>query len=361
MKKLDEKFYSDYSDFLGTPLLALLLMLAFETNAEIPKALHTFYETAFFTLVRRHDAMKSQFLRKTYSDCSVADFSSIFSAFCFLTYCQWELQFTESDILNYLSIAAKKSGINQSSENLLKDFVESICVLQMDGLEYSFVHRSFQEYFSAVFLSKSPSDVWMRYLNEGKNKVYDNVIPMWFAMDKDRLEREWVVPKIRSLIDDFQGKDDLFVYKKITKTLDIVIMNGDIVSFYHDKSYIGKAIESLHQMYEDEFESCGFFISMRANIDISSQESKEIVRKYIMESDDLRDKFMKAIKISMNDAFKDRRSYFEIPSEKLNYELIDKNKCISYNKSLMESLITLKERLDRTVENEDDFLSKVFN
>lgn len=55
-----------------------MLMLTFEEYAEIPNSLHEFYRNAFETLIRRHDAMKSQFLRQMHSGCTAEEFKKLF-------------------------------------------------------------------------------------------------------------------------------------------------------------------------------------------------------------------------------------------------------------------------------------------
>jgi len=86
-------------------------MITFEEYAEIPDTLHEFYRNAFETLVRRHDAMKSQFLRIMHSGCTAEQFRSIFSNFCMLTYSKSLFQFDENTVKEYLDISIKQSGI----------------------------------------------------------------------------------------------------------------------------------------------------------------------------------------------------------------------------------------------------------
>lgn len=46
------------------------------------------------------------------------------------------------------------SRIDYDIESYIYDLVNSLCVLYKDGLNYKFAHRSFQEYFEAVFLKE---------------------------------------------------------------------------------------------------------------------------------------------------------------------------------------------------------------
>lgn len=235
-------------------------MLTFELNAEIPKTLHTFYENAFATLVRRHDAQKALFLRKTYTGCSVEEFARIFSAFCFLTYSRSEFQFSEQEIKDAISASIKKSAINVSVDDVLGDFIESICLLQKEGLEYSFVHRSFQEYFSALFLSKAPFDIVDRFLNRQFVRHHDAVLGMLFQMDRDRLEKEWVSEALSTLIELFIDKDGN--YKFIIGALervDYIYMKSKVAFYSFIFNEIGFKAVILRQFYPSEFKNFGVF------------------------------------------------------------------------------------------------------
>lgn len=83
----------------------------------------------------------------------------VFSIFCFVTYFQGKTEFSTDEI--YTTFAPiKKQLPNLNIDNYLFDLVNSICVLYKDGLDYKFSHRSFQGYFTALFLKVLPdSDI----------------------------------------------------------------------------------------------------------------------------------------------------------------------------------------------------------
>ena len=57
-------------------------------------------------------------------------------------------------MLEYIGIARQKRvvEVNFDSMDFLIDLTNSVCMLIHDGLEYRFSHRSFQEYFAALYL-----------------------------------------------------------------------------------------------------------------------------------------------------------------------------------------------------------------
>jgi len=207
IKRLTDDFFERHESFLGTPLLAILLMLTFEEYAEIPNSLHVFYRNAFETLVRRHDAMKAQFLRKTHSNCTADELKGIFSSFCVLTYSKSRFQFLEENVIEYLKQALVQQRIRSDPRDLLSDLIESICLLQKEGFEISFVHRSFQEYFCALFVSQAPAGVVSQYLDSGRFRVEDSVLPMLYGMVPERIESEWANAAVSDLLSKYERQD----------------------------------------------------------------------------------------------------------------------------------------------------------
>ncbi len=194
--KLRSGLYEKHHSFLSTPLLATLMMLTFEQNANIPDKMHLFYLRAFETLFDKHDTYKEQYERKRRSGLRIDQLSNLFSFFCYNTYLEEEFEFSKIDIIRYLNDAISYCGYTISVEDLLFDLVESICLIQLEGHFYSFVHRSFQEYFTAVFLDQCPEDIRDEFLDESFFRPSESVLPMLFDMCQDRIEVDWILPRI---------------------------------------------------------------------------------------------------------------------------------------------------------------------
>lgn len=83
-------------------------------------------------------------------------------------------------------------------------------MLQRDGIYTVFVHRSFQEYFCAVFLASYHGPQLRPMLDRFALRSRDVVIPMLFEMARDKLDREWSIPHIdksyRAVADYQQAK-----------------------------------------------------------------------------------------------------------------------------------------------------------
>lgn len=207
LKRLTPEFFSRHNSFLSTPLLIIMMMLTFEDYAEIPTSLHAFYKNAFDTLIRRHDATKPKFIRRTYSQCTAEQFQRIFSSFCILTYSKSKFEFSFDEVIRYLGAAVNQQQIDADVNQVLKDLVESICLLQQEGFEISFVHRSFQEYFCALFLSLSPAGIVRSFLQDGRFSSWDDMLPMLYGMARERVEQEWANDATDSICNRYSAKN----------------------------------------------------------------------------------------------------------------------------------------------------------
>ena len=237
MKELENKLYKSHESFASNPLLLTMMLLTYEQIAEIPNKIHLFYEQAFLTLFNKHDSLKSLYKRKSYTQLPLDDFKRCLEAFCLLSYTDRLYYFEDGQITKYLNNSIKLSGVNTNSESFLNDLLDSVCILQRDGLGFTFTHRSFQEYFSAQFLVNKSM--------EGKIKIFDkifslswtdNVISMLYDINPELLEKEWIIPKLEKIVSDIEGlKHDVFLtlnkmYSSINVTFD-EDTNQDVLAF----------------------------------------------------------------------------------------------------------------------------------
>lgn len=156
---LSKSLYEQHTEFLSNPLLLTIMLLTYEQFAGIPEKLHIFYEQAFDTLYYKHDALKSLYKRKSFSGIAIDEFKQLLSTFCMITYSKRKMSFTSKELNEYLIDALKVENSNLNHEIFKKDLLKTVCILQKDGLNYTFSHRSFQEFFTAKFISKSQTCV----------------------------------------------------------------------------------------------------------------------------------------------------------------------------------------------------------
>ena len=192
------EYFDDHTEFLSVPLLATLMLMTYSEFAAVPGAMHIFYEQAYQTLFHKHDFIKGAYLRKVESGLDIERFRVALSAFCFITYLQERFSFLQVQALEDIGDALSHAQIICDREAFLKDLLVTVCLLQRDGNQITFIHRSFQEYFAALFISRSqPSEISAIMDALITRSRTDNVVKMIFQLNSGMIEREWVLPQLR--------------------------------------------------------------------------------------------------------------------------------------------------------------------
>lgn len=205
-KSLEESLYDNHQSFASNPLLLNIMLLTYDNYAEIPEKLHLFYANAFDTLYSKHDATKGGYKRELKSKLSFDSFKKVFSNFCFITYFQGKIEFSYDDLIALL----RKIKLEFDIESIIYDLVNSICVLYKDGLNYRFTHRSFQEYFTAIFL-KELSDESLKKMGIALIKkdtyraIHDSVFSMLYDMSEERTEQNILLPLLETIEENYQA------------------------------------------------------------------------------------------------------------------------------------------------------------
>ncbi|MBK4205223.1 NACHT domain-containing protein [Bacillus subtilis] len=166
LKTLDESLYDKHKDFCSNPLLLTLMLLTFEEFAEIPDKMHVFYGQAYDVLDRRHDATKPGFKRKKKTDVfnlGSDGFSKILETISALSYFDNKLSFSTQELTSYINKAKVFERLEFNSQYYIDDLIEAVCILIIDGLKYSYQHRSFQEYFTATYINRQPGEQQKKY------------------------------------------------------------------------------------------------------------------------------------------------------------------------------------------------------
>ena len=196
---LDNELYDRLTSFASNPLLLNIMLITFDNYAEIPEKLHLFYSNAFETLYYKHDATKAGYRREMKCKLPYDAFRKVFSYFCFISYNQKKVSFSYVDLYELLEKSSDRSKISFVINDYIYDLVNSLCVLYREGFEYIFTHRSFQEYFTSVFL-KELTDANMEKIGfqmisrDLYRAVTDSVFSMLYDMSEDRFEQNIFLP-----------------------------------------------------------------------------------------------------------------------------------------------------------------------
>jgi hypothetical protein len=215
VEQLEKGLFEKHIDFLSNPLLMTIMLLTYGQIAEIPEKMHIFYDQAFDALFFKHDAHKSVFKRTMYTDLAIDDFKKALGAFSLLSYLKGDISFTNTSVNTYFSQAKKISGVTFTNRKYLDDLLKSVCIFTSEGLLFTYTHRSFQEYFAALFLLTMEKEkrgaVYERLI---PNIDQDNVCDLIFEMNREVLEKELIMPQLKSLIEKYdqidEGGEDYF-------------------------------------------------------------------------------------------------------------------------------------------------------
>lgn len=275
---LEESLYDKHRSFASNPLLLSIMLLTFDNYAEIPEKLHLFYANAFETLYYKHDATKAGYHREMRCPLTYDAFKKVFAQFCFYTYYQGKVELTQDDI--FAALQKEISGVPPfEPRDFLYDLVNSICVLYKDSLNYKFTHRSFQEYFTAVFL-KEVSDQHMTRLGTSLAKKdffrlsHDSVFPMLSDMAEYRFGQNILLP----LVIEFEGncgekdKYDLYYY-----SLHPIIR----LQYFDDKIALLYKQEGS-DLVKFLFDIAPYYSGMRLNSNLTPEEMEENKEKLFM-------------------------------------------------------------------------------
>lgn len=199
IKKLDTNLYNSHSSFISSPLLCIMMMMTFKDNMTIPSNMSIFYDNAFTTLFQWHDATKA-FHRKRCLN--IDEFRRSFSIFCLLSYYEGKIEFSESEIIEYIIKTNKVLSFKFDPYDIKREYVESVNLLRQDGLIYVFIHRSFQEYFAALALTSTLSDKFNSFISRIKRHSDDNVIQLAFELNKNIVIKEYIRPEYNNFLSD---------------------------------------------------------------------------------------------------------------------------------------------------------------
>lgn len=198
--------FDTHESFCSNPLLLTIMLLTFEEFAEIPDKLHIFYSRAFDVLYSKHDATKGSFVReKRFEKRGLAsdDFENVLSAFSAISYSDSSITFTRDSLIDYIKKARDFTQIDFDVSDFEIDIVEAVCILALEGLEYKYQHRSFQEYFTAKFINNLTDDEQKEFLTilieENPNSMRDEIFNMLSEMNRVKLEKNFLIPVLNEV------------------------------------------------------------------------------------------------------------------------------------------------------------------
>jgi hypothetical protein len=171
----------DLINYLSNPLLLSMFIRNYEFHPEIPIQKSSFYFNLFDTLYQRHGGEnKLGFIHKKETGYIREDFELILQYFSLLTYFDGSYSFERQYIYDVFNKIKKSSNYKFDNTKLLNDLHIAINILILDSNEFTFPHRSLQEYFTVLRIKNISSE-------DIKEKIYKNNFELLFKNSKDNL------------------------------------------------------------------------------------------------------------------------------------------------------------------------------
>ena len=205
IEALENGLYDQHESFLSNPLLATIMLITYDVGTGVPSKLSLFYSQVFEALFYKHDSSKGVYVREHYSRLEIDEFESAFRTFCFQTYAMSKVAFLAPDLVELARTSLTQARISVSPGDFINDCKKSLCLLQEDGIYTSFVHRSFQEYFSARYLSSYGGEEYKLLVDEVVTRSFsDNTFRMLWQIDPEDVLRRWCLPKVEELKEELE-------------------------------------------------------------------------------------------------------------------------------------------------------------
>lgn len=228
IKSLEKQLFRTHKSFLSNPLLLSIMLLTYSENANIPSKISLFYNQAYEALFHRHDASKGAYTRERKTNLDIQDFSELFTIFSIQTYDKRIFKMSKTECLEYIKNSIKIMNISIAPDDYLQDLLSATCLLVEDGLEISYSHRSFQEYFTALYIIREKSEIQEKLIKKYlPNIVSDNVFKLIFEINQDVFEQKIATPILQEVFEKIKAKKKvgvthLFTFLK-TYATDLII------------------------------------------------------------------------------------------------------------------------------------------
>ena len=176
-------------EFLVNPLLVSLLLKTYIYKGQIPYKKVNFYRQAYDALFNDHDLTKDgYYIHEKESKLDVDDFATILRALAFLSLQKEKVEYGKDELLCLIGKAMKLvPHVKAKASPILNDLTHSVPLMQQEGNNYKWMHKSFMEYFAACFIcyeiKQDEEAVINSMIDSDNNYKYINVLDFCYDLD----------------------------------------------------------------------------------------------------------------------------------------------------------------------------------
>lgn len=300
-KQLDKELYDKYQSFASNPLLLTIMLMTFEERISIPDRKTDFYEQAFATLFHKHDAMKKgKYRREKMSGLGYEDFKKVFSYFCFRTFFKNQFEFSEKTVLENIERAKEKVLPYEEfkSTDYLDDMNKVVCMLVHEGLNYRFSHRSFQEYFAAVYTTQLSDNEQRQFLNSWlkslDGRMTSDFLDILCELQPDRCLKNILYGPLKELYGLYEQNDfsdDWFIEFLYLGVGVHEYQDGKRIIVYVKQSYYHtifvSGLHCMHYVYNDMHTSNAYYDIVDLLIEKYGGKSQDVILFQQLKQDEM--------------------------------------------------------------------------
>ncbi|WP_407410421.1 hypothetical protein [Acinetobacter sp.] len=184
------------------------------------------------------------------SNLNESELQEWFEILCFISKNENKLVFdSRQDLLECIKKSISKKFQKENPSALLEDISKNLCLIIRDGNNYSFIHRSIQEFFVASFFKKRPQNLaeqTYRILDE-KGKKYKSEIRFLSEIDSYRYKKYLLKPSLESFFKIYPNlqcfKNSLHV--SLVQGYDNYHLEADLDSLGESAKYVEATISMV--------------------------------------------------------------------------------------------------------------------
>ncbi|RYZ77145.1 MAG: NACHT domain-containing protein [Proteobacteria bacterium] len=206
IKELNAPINRSIHEFLANPLLVSLLFIAYDYKQSIPLKRTVFFEQVFDALFDRHDFSKGDsYTRLKVSGLGKTELEWVLSRIAIKSAKEMgKVIYSSSEFEHLLRFGLCETGLVCKVDALAEDLTSTVPVIVRDGAYYRWAHKSFQDYFAAVWLKKHSDGKAEKFLELVAMKdvsKYGLVLELFSELDRHKFKRFFVKPILEEFLD----------------------------------------------------------------------------------------------------------------------------------------------------------------
>ncbi|EPO5730135.1 NACHT domain-containing protein [Klebsiella oxytoca] len=167
---------------ITTPLLLDLFVITSGYFKKEPTSVMDFYDELLHALIYRHERLKN-FSRIRKSELCDKDLEDCFVMFSFVTFFSNESSFSHENVLSHLQKSLNILECKAIVQDVLDDIITGTNLINQDGYNnYTFIHRSIQEFFSAKYVHRMRMDSKEKFYKKLPSLTINNLDNFLFML-----------------------------------------------------------------------------------------------------------------------------------------------------------------------------------